>query len=384
MSMDTGTTQIIDGQESWTIATGAVSAAVTVNGGMIAPVTFTLHDGRGVRPYYVNPWKDEAGTRDGSIEPPVLRPLRGDFLCLPFGANNAAGSEDHLPHGESAWAAWNLAESYDDGLTLEMKYTACSGTVRRNIQIGTDAPWILSRHEITGFSGAYPLGMHAILHGGENGAIWTIQTKAFDFGMVDPEFIPPYADGEYTSLAPGAFFNDLREIPTRWKDPQTADCSQFPARRGFVDIIALFRRAESGIAWTVAINNEENYLWYSLKDASVLPATVLWMEDSGRYGAPWSGRNSCIGIEETCSFLSTGRAGSIRGNAVNRRGIPTTINLSKEDPTVVSTLQGVLPLENVDISVVDLVRDAGPSGNGWAFLLSDGRKLPLNAPVDSL
>jgi hypothetical protein len=388
--MSPSSTQIIQGQESWTRTTGAVSAAITVTGGMVGPVTFTLPDGRSVEPYYVNPWHADDPDVIAALEPPVLGPLRGDFFCLPFGGNNAVGQEDHLPHGEASCETWRIrqdqGEAWESRIILEREYWACPGKVVRELTFGTDSPWILSSHTLTGFYGAYPLGMHATLRGGDNRGTWTIQTAPFDFGLTDPEFAAPYASGEYSALAPGEFFHDLARVPTRWKTPGWTDCTVFPDRKGFVDIAAIFRKADPNaapakrLAWTVAVNNEEGYLWYSIKDAAVLPQTVFWMENGGRHGAPWSGRNSCIGIEETCGFLASGRTASVGGNAVNRRGVPTAVQLSSQDPAVIRTLQGVLPLKNTDISVIGL-ETTGADDTSWQFLLADGTVLPLNAPV---
>ena len=61
-------TVIVRGQESWQISTPAMNASVTVLGGMMAPVSFYLPDGRVVQPYYVSPWQDEAFQVDLSIK----------------------------------------------------------------------------------------------------------------------------------------------------------------------------------------------------------------------------------------------------------------------------------------------------------------------------
>jgi hypothetical protein len=59
-------------------------AAVQGLGGMLGPVTFLLPDGRQVSPLHVAPWFDEPGRRD---QPPILQELRGEWPCVPFGAD---------------------------------------------------------------------------------------------------------------------------------------------------------------------------------------------------------------------------------------------------------------------------------------------------------
>lgn len=380
-------TTLIQGQESWTAQTAAVEAALTVNGAMLAPVRFTLPVGTVVEPYYVSPWHNEDLS---TIEPELLKPLRGDFFCLPFGGSNTVGSEIHPPHGEAACAPWHLREkshgshNHPEGtITVELAYSACPGRVVRQVELGETAPWIISRTTVTGFSGDYPLGYHATLKGAEVEGLWRIHTGTFDVGMTEPAHQDPAAGGEYYALQPGALFEKLDAVPTRWKDPATTNCSAFPARDGFIDILALYRRRSATqplaerLGWTVAVHQHDGYLWYSIKDAAVLPATVIWMENRGRHGAPWSGRNSCIGIEETCTFFAAGRTASIRENAINRQGIATAITLSPNTPTTIVSVQGVLEVEDPTARILSMHLD----DRGHA-VFTDDRQRTMTVDLD--
>ncbi len=377
---------VVQGTESWHIRTQAVDAHVTEHGGMMAPVVFTLDGGRTVRPYYVNPWAEE---HLDDLAPPVLRYLRGDFYCLPFGGDNLVGTEDHEVHGESSFAPWLLestVETRDETvLSLKLAYTKAQGTVRKILSVGNSAPYIRTEHQISGFSGSYPHGHHATLSGGKDEGIWKIYVKPFDFGMTDASSIAPSSGKEYYSLKSGVTFDNIESVPTRWADTPVTDTSLFPARDGFVDILALYRKVSTAdawknrISWTVAVNRKENYVWYSLKDASVLPATVIWMENRGRHAAPWSGRNSCIGLEETCSYGATGRKPSIAKNPVSDRGIPTAHEFDPSKPTVIRTVQGVLPVDLKDSAIVSL--DITDDGKG-VFRTASGTAIPLPAMID--
>lgn len=410
-------------QKSWQIETDRITAWVTEQGGMLAPVVFRLQDGGTAEPYYVAPWHSEQLEPD----PPVLRSLRGDFFCLPFGADNRIGDENHEPHGESAYAPWTLVELSGGAgnepatLTLSMDYRACSGSVTKRLYFGADAPVISSEHVVSGFDGEYPLGHHATLHGGAHEGEWKLYVKPFDLGRTDPSAVAPFAGGEYSALAPGADFSTLERIPTRWRDPETTDGSVFPTRRGFVDIYAVHRKSGDGhggrgglrreglpgreaagetdtspgtgqtsdpgaqpdaqdarpgrqdahkdtqdshpgtpgahLAWSAAYNRSGGYLWFQLKDESVLPATVFWVEHGGRHQSPWNGRNSCIGVEETCTYFASGRRESAGENPLRKLGIPTALRLSPDRPTTVRTVQGVLPMREeptrIDFSLDD-------------------------------
>ena len=98
-------------------------------GAMLGPVTFRLPDGREVSPLHVAPWADDPQV---ASLPGILRALRGDFACVPFGADRAldlAGDWSALsrpaperpgpPHGPSSNEIWKLQ---DDGLHLTLEY----------------------------------------------------------------------------------------------------------------------------------------------------------------------------------------------------------------------------------------------------------------------
>ena len=96
---------MIDGQPSWRLASAQVEAFVTEMGGHLGPVTFD-RKGRRLQPYSVAPWAEER--TDPSL-PPILKVLRGDFFCLPFGGNATPfGREKHPVHGETANARWQF------------------------------------------------------------------------------------------------------------------------------------------------------------------------------------------------------------------------------------------------------------------------------------
>ena len=63
---------------------GWAHGALTVQrlGAMLAPITFVLADGRQVSPMHVAPWANAPGTE---TLPGILRKLRGEWPCVPFG-----------------------------------------------------------------------------------------------------------------------------------------------------------------------------------------------------------------------------------------------------------------------------------------------------------
>ncbi len=94
--------RVVHGQPSWRIASNQVEAFVTQIGGHVAPVTFDRRHRR-IQPYSIAPWAEE---RAAARLEPIIKVLRGDFFCMPFGGNATVfAGEKHPVHGETANAA---------------------------------------------------------------------------------------------------------------------------------------------------------------------------------------------------------------------------------------------------------------------------------------
>ncbi|MHC4563724.1 MAG: hypothetical protein ACYS8X_13265, partial [Planctomycetota bacterium] len=144
------------------------------------------------------------------------------------------------------------------------------------------------------------------------------------------------------SFPPGKQFTSLSRVPLMWKSPAVGDSSALPVRDGFTDLLAVYKKSTRTPAWTAAVNTVEGFLWFSLKDAAVLPATVMWVDNCGDHTVPCLGRNRCVGLEDVCAFFADGLIPSIRPNCINRAGFPTAIKLLKTKPTAIRHIQGVV------------------------------------------
>lgn len=373
------------GREAWSLSNGEVAINLTVVGGQMAPVTFYADTENPVEPYYVSPWQEEMTEVPG---PGVLGPLRGDFFCLPFGGDNEFGGETHPPHGEVSEAPWTLLNATDgsdspDGtvcIETEMITRIRPGRIVKRIEIRQGQQAVYVSHRIEDFPGPVTIGNHAIMRGDRT---CYIDTPPLICGYTDIAPPSPYAAGEYSCLEPGTFFGNLAEVPTIWKDPAVTDCRVFPSREGFVDILQLCPDyPENGNpGWTTITVPEMGYLWFSIKDPEILPSTLLWMENRGRHGAPWNGRNSCLGVEEVLAHQAAGLKLSAQPNALTKRGIPTSRVLTGDQPFSVKYIQGVCRIsERFDrVSGVEfesgLVRFTSRSGEkteaavDWAFVM---------------
>jgi hypothetical protein len=332
------------GQKSWVIQTNLVELAVTERGGMMAPVTFFRRDADRIRPYYVAPWAEESIKR---IDPPVLGPLRGDFFCLPFGANATGKGTRHTVHGETATERWRMTSNSEDAggahLELVMQTRTDPGRVTKRVHVPADQTVIYTEHLLEEFKGTFPFGHHATLQPPEEEGSMLISTSPFRFGMTGPRKDVPFDGGEYYALEPLQRFKSLNKIPTIWKnrDQKWADCTSFPRRRGFVDVISVYAKPDQEFAWTAATVPSQGYVWFALKDPTVLPQTQFWMENHGRHQAPWSGRNFCIGIEDTCGYFAEGLDGSINENPVAKAGVATARTFTPQEPLSVNYIQGI-------------------------------------------
>jgi len=315
----------IESQPSWTLDNGTVQLAVTQLGAHMAPVRFHAHETTPVQPYYISPWQNE--NRRGLV--PVLAPLRGDFFCLPFGGNQEGfRGEQHPPHGETCGEKWTLGGVTKDGaattLAIQLKTRVRPGMVRREFTLIDGHNAVYCRAEVDGFHGPSPFAHHAILRLPRREGGLHLATSKFAFGRTYPVPLANPAIGEYQWLARDAVFRSLERVPSIFKGEAPGDCTNFPVRPGFCDLLQQFEKPRgAALSWVAAVNTEENWLWYALKDPRLMPGRLFWIENRGRHNAPWDGRNSCLGIEDGCMYFDRGVAESSRPNPVSRQGVPT-------------------------------------------------------------
>src|SRR5207249_1604720 len=79
--------------------------------------------GRKIAPLSVAPWATEKLDKS---TPPIIRILRGDFFCMPFGGNKTpyrgrGRIERHPIHGETANANWTLRQIRQDDRGCELR-----------------------------------------------------------------------------------------------------------------------------------------------------------------------------------------------------------------------------------------------------------------------
>lgn len=342
-------TRTIHSQPSFVVSTPQVELAVTELGGHMAPVTFFRSSAKPVRPYHVSPWQDE---KPSAMPAPVLNALRGDFFCMPFGGNSdLLAGEKHPPHGEIVGEKWKYVGTTKSAdvttLTMSIETRVRRGEVTKELSLVADQNVVYSRHIINGFTGNVPLGHHATLAMPDKAGSVRLASSAFRLGMTYPGIFSDPKQREYQSLLPGARWTTLAKVPVAWKGEPDADLTRLPARQGHADLVQVVNEPwekTKGPAWMTATFTDAGYLWFSLKDADVLNSTVFWIENRGRHGHPWNGRNNCLGLEDVTSFFADGLKASTSDNILNKEGVATSVKLEGTKPTIVYYIQGVVKI----------------------------------------
>jgi hypothetical protein len=341
MSGYTLSSTTVHNAEGWKVETKSVNIFTAKGGAMTAPVFFHFDSGKTVQPYFISPWQDENKFGMGND---CLKNLRGEFFCLPFGGNgDALNGEQHPCHGEVSGEDWTLADvqENENGVTMEYKFSmkVRPGEVTKKIKVNYGETVLYLSDSISGCSGDMPAGHHPVIRMPADGNKMYLSFGKFDHGMTSPGLFSNPDAKEYQYLAPDAEFKSVEKIPTIFKDPEFADYSVYPSPYGFCDLFSVLKKPSSEPAWTAAVYPDEGFLWFTLKDAAVLPMTSVWVSNSGRFAAPWNGRTYCLGVEDSCSYFAGGLKPSVEENDLNKMGYPTALNFDKT--TEIRMIQGV-------------------------------------------
>jgi hypothetical protein len=367
--MSAPTLHTVHGQPSWSFRSSHVHANLTRLGGHLGPVSFRLAH-RLVSPFAIAPWAEEKLAPE---TPALLRALRGDFFCAPFGGNGTPWrGEKHPPHGESANATWRLKafERNADRLTLHasLRTTARAGNVDKFITLIEGHAAVYQRHEIRG-RGPMCVGHHALVRFPDSPGSGVVSTSRFVHAQVLPDLFERPENRGYQSLKPDAAFRSLDRVPTL--TGELADVSRFPARRGYDDLVMLSADPKLPFAWNAVTFPRERHVYFALRDPEQLRHTILWISNGGRHYAPWNGRHtSVMGIEDTTSYFHYGLAESAKPNPLSRRGIPTTVTLSQRSPVAINYIVGVAAIP----AGFDRVRSIRAMNGGIELVADSGKR----------
>jgi len=332
--------------------------------------------GRWVQPFDVAPWAEE---KVKPSTPEMLRVMRGDFFCMPFGGSEVSyRGEVYPPHGETANGVWKMESLGADEIHLSMKTSIRRGRVDKYIRLAPLEALVYCRHIVSGMKGPMCLGHHAILKL-PAGASGRVSVSPFRFGMVYPGNFEDPAKGGYSSLKPGARFTSLSRVPLA--NGGWTDLSVYPAREGFEDLALLATKPTQPFAWTAMTVSSERYVWFALKDPRVLVSTVFWMSNGGRHYAPWNGRHRrAIGLEEVVGSFHNGLAESARENILTKADVKTCAQLVATRPLVVNYIMGMAAIGRG----FDVVERIEADGKGVKIAARSGQVVNVRVDIDFL
>lgn len=330
----------------------SVTFTITPTGGQLSNVRFRL--GRQVvEPFSTAPWCDKPEAKNLI---PLLRELRGDFFCAPFGAGPAWRGEVHPPHGESANATWQVTTSDGAHLIATLRTRVRVGKITKTIEGREGETNLYQAHVLEGFQGDMCLGHHAMLDFNRNGP-GIVSTSRLRLGQVLPAPFENPAQGGYSSLKEGAWFRRLDQVPLA-RGGMTS-LTHYPAREGFEDLVMLHHRDTDDFAWAAVVFPERKFVWFSLKNPAHLASTVLWHSNGGRHYAPWNGRHrGVLGVEDVTAYFHLGLAASLARNPWREKGVPTSIAFARRKSTRIPYIMGVAALPSGFDSVHRIERTA--------------------------
>jgi hypothetical protein len=300
---------------------------------MIGPATFVLRDGRQAQPFQVAPWTFEPEAAD---LPPILRRLRGEWPCVPFGVDAArelppgwsatgetiTGGEPI--HGRGSHEEWCFLDAPEGSIVLGIDYPErhpIRSLVRRITPDPGAAAVDFELEVIPRRSCALPIALHPTFRMPRSPGALRIEPGAYDHVRTYPVTVEPGA-----SLFPeDVCFERLDEAPTRGGG--VVDASRLPFRREVEELLLLVDCSGS-----VALCDDENEWRVQMSwNPRHFPCLQLWISNKGRRQHPWSGRHLALGVEPVCSAFDLGPAVSNAPNPISAAGAPTTHQFSPDE-----------------------------------------------------
>ena len=298
--------------ESFTVSWAHGEFTVLNKGAMCAPVTFMLSDSRTVQPFAIAPWENDTGTEFEAL-PQLLKTLRGEWVCVPFGMPNA---RPDLPpewndnaancyelgdwfHGPSANDRWVETERLDGGTVLELQYPKTHPIERlvRKISGSETGPrlnfelQIYPRRECL-----LPIGVHPVFKLPEDPASAKLKVD----GDITVHTYPVDTEIGISQLPKGTTFKTLETA--HWSDGVLLDLSSHPLPRQTEEIVMV-----SGANGCATLENHaEGYKASVLWDPEAFANCNLWISNRGRTAYPWSGRFLGLGIEPVSAPFDLG------------------------------------------------------------------------------
>jgi len=331
--------------EVWTFAWDHGSGEVQALGGMLGPVWFDIGQPKSVQPFFVASWAEEPGHER---LPGLLRRLRGEWPCVPFGLDRASppagwlgkapSIADAAPHGYGANNDWSLVDRGSDWIEIGITYpdTHPVRSLRRRIAGMPGAATLEITLEIEAADEIdLGLALHPTFRLPAAAGAATLDVAGFRRGMTFPEPL------DVSSLAaPGQWFDCLERVPGR--TGQHLDFTRLPAAVPSEDILQL----QADLGSVRLSNHEEGWQAQVRYDAGLFPTAILWVTNQGWSASPWLRRTRALGIEPARAAFDLGQTVSADpDNPLSLEGIPTSIRMAAGEILATRYSIGLEPLE---------------------------------------
>jgi hypothetical protein len=312
---------------------GWAHGALTVQplGAMMAPVTFLLPGGQQVSPMHVAPWASE---READKLPGILRRLRGDWPCAPFGysassvgwpvdwaATMGPPEPNEEVHGYCSNHEWQWESATQGSLHLSLDYPAASPIQRVERSVTPDphsAAVDLEFKIVVRRNCRMPIGLHPVFRLPNQPGAAHLELGPFNVARTYPGTVEPSAP----MFASNQMFRHLTAVPG--VGGATVDASRLPFAADTEELLQI-----EGLNGSVALaNHAEGYRARLTWQTEHFPSLLLWISNRGRKFEPWNGCHLALGIEPICSPFGLGLATAIADNPIAMSGVSTALEFS--------------------------------------------------------
>lgn len=275
-------------------------------GAMLGPVVFSAPGHADFSPLQVAPWANEP---QAQALPGILRRLRGEWPCVPFGRTDrpadlsaawpAQDPGDAFGHGYGSNHDWAWSASADPlALALAIDYTHGNDVKRltRTVRALPDAPALEMVLAIEVRRACrLPLALHPTLRLDAGPVV--LQLAHAGPGLT----YPAVAEPGVSRLAVDRRFDRLEAVPLAAGG--TVDLSRYPLAIDTEELLQLQHMAGPVTAHYLDARWSLQLDW----DRTLLPDLMLWVSHRGRRQPPWNGRHWALGLEPVNGPFDLGR-----------------------------------------------------------------------------
>lgn len=299
-------------------------------GAMLGPVEFDLGGGQRIQPFAIAPWSEDE-TDEHAALPDLLKSLRGEWVCVPFGMpdppdglaadwlEGPAVTRGYGPHfhGYSSNALWQLSALNLDGIEVKLRYPDDHPVrdITRKVAGIAGAPRLDFELTVNMRSAAWlPIGLHPVFRLPETHASASL---AFG-GEALVQSYPLQAEPGVSQIAPNQTDRSLANVLKL--NRESIDLGRLPLDYVTEELVLVTKHGGEA----VLTNHQEGYAVRLQWDPEAFESCLLWLSNRGRTAYPWNGRFQAIGIEPVTAPFDLGTdVAQNRNNPLARRGIST-------------------------------------------------------------